>query len=123
MLYLKSMMLGWIIASMFSVIPSVAAADCRSIIQNSNKKLTWTIFDAGGTKIASGRIIVSKTTNEGYFETRHSGGSNPPMSFYGGFDDNTIMYINPDYQELWIGTCSGDKIVGTVKKSRFEITQ
>lgn len=123
MSYLKSMTLGWIIVSLFTLIPSIAAADCRSIIQNPNKKLTWTIFDASNTKIATGRIIVSKTTSEGYFETRHSGGNNPPMSFYGGFDDSTVMYINPDYQELWIGTCNGDKIVGTVKKSRFEITQ
>lgn len=122
MRYLKSIISAWLIVGVFAVIPSIAAADCRGIIQNPNKKLTWTIFDASGTKIASGRIIVSKTTAEGYFETRHSSGNNPPMSFYGGFDDNTVMYINPDYQELWIGTCGADKITGTVKKSRFEIT-
>jgi hypothetical protein len=106
--------------SAVSVTSPVLAADCASIMNNKN--LIWTILDDKGTKIATGRIIVSKVTKDGYFETRHSGGNNPAMVFYGGFDGANMMYLNPDYQELWVGQCAVNKITGTVKNNKFEIT-
>lgn len=120
--YLKSSWLGLLlVVGMVSIMQPVLAADCGSIISN-NKKLSWTIFNSRGTEVASGRIIIARVTDEGYFETRHSGGNNPAMVFYGGFDGANMMYLNPDYQELWVGQCTGGKIVGTVKNNKFEIT-
>lgn len=120
--YFKSGLFGLcFMVSAVSVTSPVLAADCASIIMN-NKKLAWTILDDKGTKIATGRIIVGKVTDDGYFETRHSGGSNPAMVFYGGFDGANMMYLNPDYQELWIGQCTANKITGNVKNNKFEIT-
>ncbi|MEZ5672919.1 MAG: hypothetical protein R3E08_11310 [Thiotrichaceae bacterium] len=48
-----------------------------------------------------GRIIIARVTDEGYFETRHNSGNNPAM-VHGGFDGANMMYLNPDYQELWV---------------------
>jgi hypothetical protein len=122
MIYFKLPLLSLLLMSMVSFSHHALAVDCESIITTTNKKLSWTILDNNGTKIATGRIIVSKVTEDGYFETRHSAGNNPAMSFYGGFNGTNMMYLNPDYEELWIGKCIGNKIVGTVKDSKFEIT-
>ena len=123
MIYLKSRLFSLLLViSMISFTHLVwAADDCKTIITD-NKKLTWTISDGNGAKIATGRIIISKATDDGYFETRHSGGNNPAMTFYGGFNGTNMMYLNPDYQELWVGKCSDNKITGMVKDSKFEIT-
>jgi len=123
MIYLKSRLFSLLLMiSMISFTHLVWAVDCKTIIAG-NKKLTWTILDGSGAKIATGRIIISKATDDGYFETRHSGGNNPAMTFYGGFNGARMMYLNPDYQELWVGDCvSSSKITGMVKDSKFEIT-
>jgi len=122
MIYFKLPLLSLLLMSLMSFTHHALAADCKSIITTSNKKLSWTIMDGKGTKIATGRIIISKVTEDGYFETRHSAGNNPAMSFYGGFDGERMMYLNTDYQELWVGRCDGNKIVGKVKDSNFEIS-
>jgi hypothetical protein len=122
MIYFKLPLLSLLLMSLMSFTHHALAADCKSIIMTTNKKLSWTIMDGSGAKIATGRIIISKVTDDGYFETRHSAGNNPAMSFYGGFHGTNLMYLNPDYQELWVGECIGNKVIGTVKNSKFEIS-
>jgi|GEM_PF-3333836 hypothetical protein len=121
MIYFKLPLLSLLLMCMVSVTQHALAADCKNIITTSNKKLSWTISDSSGTKIATGRIIIAKV-KDGYFETRHSAGNNPAMTFYGGFDGERMMYLNADYEELWVGECIGNKIVGKVKDSKFEIS-
>ena len=103
--------------------PSTAAAQCADLVV-PGAVLRWTSYN-NGVRMNTGTFIVT-LIDERYIEITSMDSSDPvPRLFLATMAGATFVAIDTDrrWRQVWIGTCSGNQITGTVRQFTFVVSR